>query len=172
MGDPAHLTVRTTGPDRTRALGEATATLLRAGDVVSMTGELGAGKTCFVQGVARGLGVTTRVTSPTFLLVKTYPDGTLPLVHCDVYRLDTLQDVHDLGDEVMAPDAVTFVEWGDAVAALLPADRLEVELLLDDPDDPDADRVVHLRGHGDWATRLAALADAWDGAPDGRAGSC
>jgi len=71
-----------------------------------------------------------------------------------------LQDVLDLGDEVLAPDVVTFVEWGDAVAALLPDDRLEVELTLADPHDPDGDRLVRLRAHGGFAQRLPAIADA------------
>lgn len=164
MGEARGLRLRSKGPDDTRDLAAAASAVLLAGDVVSMTGELGAGKTCFVQGIARAFGVTQRVTSPTFLLVKTYDEGRLPIVHCDVYRLDRLQDVHDLGDEVMAPDAVTFLEWGDAVAPLLPDDRFEVELLIDDPDDVDADRIVHLRGYGAGADRideLATLCDRW-----------
>jgi tRNA threonylcarbamoyladenosine biosynthesis protein TsaE len=171
MAEPAHLTLRSSGPDDTRALAAAAAPVLHPGDVVSLTGELGAGKTCFVQGAARELGITDRVTSPTFMLVKTYA-GTLPIVHCDVYRLDTLQDVYDLGDEVMSPSAVTFVEWGDAVAALLPDDRLDVELLIDDPDDVDADRLIHLRGRGRWRQRLPQLEAACDRWVDRTAAGC
>lgn len=118
----------TSSPDETRAIGAAIAELLGPGDVVALSGELGAGKTCFVQGAAGGLGVQQRVTSPTFVLVRLYEEGRLPVVHCDVYRLDRLQDVYELGDDVLAPDVVTFVEWADAVAPLLPDDRLEVEL--------------------------------------------
>jgi tRNA threonylcarbamoyladenosine biosynthesis protein TsaE len=154
------LTCRTTGPDHTRDLAAALAEVLRAGDVVSLAGELGAGKTCFVQGAARGLGVTGRVTSPTFTLVRSYLDGRLPLVHCDVYRLDRLHDVLDLGDEVLAPDVVTFVEWGDAVEPLLPDDRLDVEVVVADPHDPDGDRLVRLRCLGRFAGRRDELADA------------
>jgi tRNA threonylcarbamoyladenosine biosynthesis protein TsaE len=123
------LTLTSSGPDDTRALAAALASLLRAGDVVALAGELGAGKTCFVQGAVRGLGVEARVTSPTFVLVRHY-QGRLPVVHCDVYRLDRLQDVHDLGDDVLAPDVVTFLEWADAVQPLLPEDRLEVVIRL------------------------------------------
>jgi tRNA threonylcarbamoyladenosine biosynthesis protein TsaE len=159
MREAPGLTLRSSGADDTRALAAAAAPLLRRGDVVSLTGELGAGKTCFVQGAARALGVTARVTSPTFVLLRTYA-GTVPVVHCDVYRLDRLQDVYDLGEEVMAPEAVTFLEWGDAVTALLPDDHLEVELLIDDPEDVDADRRLHVRGHGAWADRLDELAAA------------
>ena len=164
---PADLLLRSTGPDTTRAVAAAIAPLLRPGDVVALSGELGAGKTSFVQGAAHGLGVTGRVTSPTFTLVRTYPDGRLPVVHCDVYRLDRLQDVLDLGDEVMAPDVVTFVEWGDAVAPLLPDDRLEVELTAVSGDDGgdaaenEPDRLVRLRPCGpSWLARADALADA------------
>jgi tRNA threonylcarbamoyladenosine biosynthesis protein TsaE len=158
------LTLRSRDADETRALAGALAPHLHAGDVVALSGELGAGKTCFVQGAARALGVTDRVTSPTFMLVKVHEGASVPVVHADVYRLDRLQEVEDLGDEVMSPDAVTFLEWGDAVAALLPDDRLDVDLLIDDPDDVDADRIVHLRGHGSWAARLddvAASCAAW-----------
>jgi tRNA threonylcarbamoyladenosine biosynthesis protein TsaE len=161
----ADLTCHTTEPEHTRALAAAIATVLRAGDAVALSGELGAGKTCFVQGAARGLGVAARVTSPTFTLVRSYPDGRLPIVHCDVYRLDRLHDVLDLGDEVLAPDVVTFVEWGDAIAPLLPEDRLDVELVLGDGGDPDAQRTIRLRAHGTWRDRLAELSRAvqpWD----------
>lgn len=165
------LHLRTTGPEQTRAVAAAVAGHLEAGDVVALTGELGAGKTCFVQGAARALGVDAPVTSPTFVLVRNYV-GRLPVVHCDVYRLDRLGDVLELGDDVLAPDVVTFVEWGDAVASLLPADHLEVELMSfpgvdeDDlgPADPASDgalpRQLVLRLHGRAAGRHGALADA------------
>ncbi|PSO48678.1 MAG: tRNA (adenosine(37)-N6)-threonylcarbamoyltransferase complex ATPase subunit type 1 TsaE [Actinobacteria bacterium QS_8_72_14] len=85
----ARLTLRTSGPRDTRALAAALAEAFESGDVVSLTGELGAGKTCFVQGAARGLGVSTRVTSPSFLLRRDY-EGRVGVVHLDVYRLDDL----------------------------------------------------------------------------------
>ena len=153
------VTLRTVAPDETRAVAAAAAPLLRAGDVVALSGELGAGKTCFVQGAASGLGLTDRVTSPTFMLVKTYTAGRLPVVHVDVYRLNRLQDVLDLGDDVFAPDAVTFVEWGDAVTSLLPDDHLDIEIVhAGDPDD--VERRIRLQGHGSWAPRMEALATA------------
>jgi tRNA threonylcarbamoyladenosine biosynthesis protein TsaE len=154
------LTCRTAGPEHTRELAAALAPVLRAGDAVALSGELGAGKTCFVQGAARGLGIAARVTSPTFTLVRTYDDGQLPVVHCDVYRLDRLHDVLDLGDEVLAPDVVTFVEWGDAIEALLPDDRLDVELVLVDAADPDGDRLLRFRAGGRWRDRLDELTAA------------
>ncbi len=171
MDTPSHptLVLHSDAPETTRAAAAAIADLLRAGDVVALSGELGAGKTCFVQGVARAFGVTAHVTSPTFVLVKLYDEGRLPITHTDVYRLSTLRDVDDLGDEVMAPDRVTFLEWGDAVRALLPDDHLEVELLLDDPegagpgDEREPVRRLVLHGHGSWVERwddlVAATAD-------------
>jgi tRNA threonylcarbamoyladenosine biosynthesis protein TsaE len=155
---------RTDTPDATRDLAGALAAMFRAGDVVSLSGELGAGKTCFVQGAVRALGVTDRVTSPTFVLVRTYPTDP-PVVHCDVYRLDTLRDVLDLGEDVAGPDHLTFVEWGDAVAAVLPTDRLDVDIVLaDDAGDDEPGRLLRLEGHGRWVARLAEARDrgrAW-----------
>ncbi len=159
MNLPVGVTLATEDAEATRTVGASLAAHLRPGDVVALAGELGAGKTCLVQGVARALGIEVAVTSPTFVLVKSYA-GRLPLVHVDVYRLDRLQDVLDLGDEVFAPEAVTFVEWGDAVAAVLPDDRLDVELVLADPADLDATR-RHLRltAHGSWEQRLPDVVD-------------
>jgi tRNA threonylcarbamoyladenosine biosynthesis protein TsaE len=154
---PATVRLRTAEPDATRAAGAAVADVLQPGDVVSLTGELGAGKTCFVQGAADRLGVTRRVTSPTFVIVKTYPEARVPIVHVDVYRLNRLQDVLDLGDEVFAPDAITFIEWGDAVARLLPEDHLEIELVHDDGESAGTARRIALHARGRFATRVPAL---------------
>lgn len=152
----AELTLHTTSPVATQRLAAAVADVLRPGDAVALSGELGAGKTCFVQGAAGALGVTGRVTSPTFMLMRMYEEATPPVVHCDVYRLDHLQDVLDLGEEVLAPDVVTFIEWGDAVRPLLPDDRLEVEVLVAGDN---GTRTLHLRGHGTWALRVPDLED-------------
>jgi tRNA threonylcarbamoyladenosine biosynthesis protein TsaE len=174
------LHLRTAGPDDTRAVAAVVARHLEPGDVVALSGELGAGKTCFVQGAAVELGVDRPVTSPTFVLVRHY-EGRLPIVHCDVYRLDRLGDVLELGDEVLAPDVVTFVEWGDAIATLLPDDRIEVDLRSDGAvaegpatdDDPAATaqpRVLQLRLRGRTAARgdLLAAALGHDRAVDDR----
>lgn len=148
------LYLHTSGPDDTRALAAAVASGLRPGDVVALTGELGAGKTAFVQGAARALGVERRVTSPTFTLVRDYP-GDIPIVHVDVYRLDHLRDVIELGEEtILGPDHVTFVEWGDAVSPLLPPDRLEIELSLGDSP---GRRDLTLTAYGAWTGRVVDL---------------
>lgn len=158
---PTELVCATASPAETRQLAAVVAATLRPGDVVALTGELGAGKTCFVQGAAAGLGVTERVTSPSFVLRREY-EGPVPVAHLDVYRLDTLQDVVELGfEELLDEGRVTFVEWGDAMRPLLPADHLEVELRLPPLDAADEDRRLVLRPHGDdWRRRLAVLAPA------------
>jgi tRNA threonylcarbamoyladenosine biosynthesis protein TsaE len=160
------LHLRTHSPSQTRDLAAAVAKALRPGDVVALTGELGAGKTCFVQGAAAALGVTERVTSPTFVLRREY-GGRVAVVHLDVYRLDTLSDVLELGyEEIVDTAAVTFIEWADAMSPLLPPDHLEVELRTElnpaaaDADaDADARRLI-LRPRGnDWRRRLGELFD-------------
>lgn len=153
----SELALRTSGPDDTRELAAAIAPLLRAGDVVALTGELGAGKTVFVQGAAAALGIERRITSPTFVLVRVYEEVEPPVVHADVYRLDRLHEVYDLGEDVGRADGITFVEWGDAISTLLPGDLLEVELLLQDAD---TDRAVRLCMHGRWQGRMPELHDA------------
>src|SRR6266480_51664 len=116
------------GAEDMRALGEALAGVLVPGDVIALTGDLGAGKTTLVQGAAQGLGITDDVTSPTFTLVREYR-GRFPVYHVDVYRLDRIQEVIDLGfEELLDPDGVTFVEWGDLIEGLLPDAYLEIEL--------------------------------------------
>jgi len=120
--------------DDTRAVGAALSGCLRRRDAMILTGELGAGKTTLVQGIARGLEVSMPVVSPTFTLVREYR-GRLDLAHVDVYRLDRIQDVMDLGlEELGDGEAVLLVEWGDAIEELLPADHLTIELTTA-PDD-------------------------------------
>ena len=144
----------TKGADGTEAVGEALAPLLRVGDLVVLTGDLGAGKTTFVKGLARGLGVDQPVTSPTFTIVQEY-DGRIPVAHVDVYRLDRLQELHDLGFEELLEERVTVVEWGEAVAAALPRDRIDVRLAMTDDDDR---RVVEVDAFGpSWAARAGEL---------------
>lgn len=147
--------LRTSGARDTHAVGAGIAALLRTGDVVVLSGDLGAGKTALAQGIAAGLGVTDRVVSPTFALARRY-EGRVPLHHLDVYRLDRVQEAIDLGLEELLGDGVVVVEWGEGVHELLPADRLDVGLALDDTDENA--RVVTLTGHGaGWAARAAEL---------------
>jgi len=140
--------------DETRKSAAALAELLVPGDVVSLAGELGAGKTAFVQGAARALGVEEPVVSPTFVLVREYR-GDMPIYHVDVYRLDRLQEVHDLGfEDFLDPGGVVFVEWGDAVEALLPDSHLRVELTTEE----DQARLIRVSARGPaWAPRWERL---------------
>ena len=156
--------IQTATADDTRAVGESLAALLRARDAVALTGELGAGKTTLVQGIARGLGVADQVVSPTFTLVREYRGTELELAHVDVYRLDRVQDVMDLGlDELGDGEAVLLVEWGDAVEALLPADHLVIELTT--AAGSAEDRTIAFTPVGpSWlarAHRLSASLDPW-----------
>ena len=141
--------------DDTRALAAEIAALAKPGDLVVLSGDLGTGKTAFAQGFARGLGVDEPVTSPAFILVRTY-EGRLPMIHMDVYRLDQMQELVDLGiAELLDEGAVTLVEWGDAVTPGLPADFLEVR--LDTGTAPD-DRLLTVRSVGpSWPPRAQAL---------------
>jgi tRNA threonylcarbamoyladenosine biosynthesis protein TsaE len=160
------LELRTETAEETRAVGEALAGLLEAGDAVVLTGELGAGKTTLVQGVARGSGVQEHVVSPTFTLVREYA-GRLDLTHVDVYRLDRVQDVVDLGlDELGDGRSVLLVEWGDAIEDLLPGDRLRVELTTADPLGGEARRIVMTSASPAWAGRWDRLEESvrpWGG---------
>lgn len=151
--------LRTRSAEETRELASALGALLDAGDVLVLAGDLGAGKTTFTQGLAASLGVTTPVTSPTFTLVHEYV-GRVPIVHIDVYRLEHLQEVHDLGfDELVGGDAVAVVEWGDILGPLLPPDRLQLTFEYE-PDDENA-RLVTLARHGvRWAGRADVLSRA------------
>jgi tRNA threonylcarbamoyladenosine biosynthesis protein TsaE len=150
------LALRSSSPEDTRAVAAAVAPALVPGDVVALSGDLGAGKTCFVQGAAAALGVKERVTSPSFVLVREY-HGAFPILHLDVYRLSNLQELTDLGyEEFLDPSWVVFVEWGDAVGPLLPPSFLEVLIRASDDD---ARRIeLHARG-ASWDRRLATLFD-------------
>jgi len=146
----------TRSTDETLALAGSVGELLRPGDVVSLAGDLGTGKTVFARGLARALGVEDPVVSPTFTIVREY-EGRVPVVHVDVYRIDTFQELHDLGfEEVLRDDAVTLVEWGDVIDGMLPGDRLDVRLAAGAGDD---ERVIEIEGHGrSWRARAAELA--------------
>ena len=144
--------------DQTRELAAAIAALVVPGDIVLLSGDLGAGKTAFVQGFARAVGVEEQVTSPTFTIAKSYA-GRIRLHHLDVYRLDHLQEAEDLGlAELVDDGSVTIIEWGEAVAPVLPADYLAVALAYGDGDD---DRLLSLRPIGErWSARTRALTAA------------
>jgi tRNA threonylcarbamoyladenosine biosynthesis protein TsaE len=152
--------VRTANVSATRALAADVARIARGGDVIVLAGEMGAGKTAFTQGFARALGVVESVTSPTFTLVQSYPaDRGLTLHHLDVYRLDRMAEVSDLGlDELIDRQSVTIIEWGDAIVDVLPDDRLEIVFEFGDDED-ERDVSIDVLGPS-WRKREQALTDA------------
>lgn len=151
------ITAVTKSAEDTRELAAVTASLVKSGDVILLAGELGAGKTCFTQGLGRALGVVEQITSPTFTLMRPYGGSTLRLLHCDVYRLDHLREIVELGIvELMDDDAVAVIEWGDMAEPVLPADFLEIRITYDDDSD-DTRRFAFRSVGGSWATRTNAL---------------
>ena len=119
----------TTSPERTEALGERLGERLRGGEVIAYRGELGAGKTAFTRGLARGLGISVRVTSPTYTIVNEYGGGRLPLFHFDMYRLHDADDLFDIGwEDYLERGGVCAVEWSENVMDALPEDTVWVRI--------------------------------------------
>lgn len=144
----------TTSPEGTERIGGLLAPLLRPGDVIALSGDLGAGKTHLVQGVARGLGVAEPVTSPTFNLLLVHP-GRLPLYHFDLYRLENAQQLEDIAFfETIESDGASMIEWGDRFPEALPADHLLVVIHRSGEES----RELVLTASG---ARSAELADTW-----------
>jgi tRNA threonylcarbamoyladenosine biosynthesis protein TsaE len=140
--------------EETRALGRAIGSLLAAGDVVLLAGGLGAGKTELTKGIAEALGVQGPVASPTFTIAQRHA-GRVPLLHVDIYRLDRVQELLDLGLEEELDEVVTVVEWGDVAAAHLPRERLEIRLERGAADD-DRHVTVSPEGPG-WHARAGEV---------------
>jgi tRNA threonylcarbamoyladenosine biosynthesis protein TsaE len=167
LPDPAGFAVRlrTTSPDDTRALAARAAALLRGGEVLLLHGPLGAGKTCFVQGLCAALGIAEEVTSPTFTLANRYA-GRLVVHHLDFYRIEPQADLDDIGvdavlEEVESGEAVLVAEWP---ARLEPLVRRRLEVLILPGETPEM-RLWYLRGVPDLAPAWAALAADAGGGP-------
>ncbi len=136
-------------------LGRRIAELVRRGDVIVLTGPLGAGKTVLAQGIGAGLGVHTGVVSPTFVLARMHPEGRLPLVHVDAYRLGGFAELDDLDLDSDLADSVTVIEWGEGVGDRLASGYLHVRL---DRSAVDERRTAVLSGIGaGWPERLGEL---------------
>ncbi len=152
--------VTTSSAAETAALARTLSAFLQAGDVLALDGDLGAGKTTFVQGLARGLGSPENATSPTFVLMRIYR-GRLPIYHFDVYRIEQIEELDDIGaEEYFWGDGVAVVEWADRIVSALPSDRLEVRFESSGL----TQRKIHLSGHGprhqDLCTRLSRALEA------------
>ncbi|WP_406455731.1 tRNA (adenosine(37)-N6)-threonylcarbamoyltransferase complex ATPase subunit type 1 TsaE [Streptomyces sp. NBC_01622] len=153
--EPLSVSITVNSPEQMRELGRRLAKLLRAGDLVMLTGELGAGKTTLTRGLGEGLGVRGAVTSPTFVIARVHPslgDGP-PLVHVDAYRLSGgLDDMEDLDLDVSLPESVIVVEWGEGKVEELTDDRLSVVIHRAVGDTTDEVRHVTVTGLGErWA---------------------
>jgi len=174
MPERLELCALSTGPEATELFAAALAGCLQQGDVLSLNGDLGAGKTCFTKGLGRALGVVDAITSPTFTLATTY-DGPIRFNHLDVYRLAGPEQAQDLDLADLTEDGVTVVEWGDRIARELPETvlRIEFEYVEFDPD-PHGDgsdahldnhRRLYLCGYGaSWSKRshiIAATLEPW-----------
>jgi tRNA threonylcarbamoyladenosine biosynthesis protein TsaE len=145
----------------THAIAGVIAGLVRPRDIIVLAGDMGAGKTAFTVGFTRALGVREedQVSSPTFTLVHSYNSGRIPVLHADLYRLNSMAEVADLGlREQVDLGAVALVEWGDVAAEVI-GDSLTIELSHDDDDDDARDIVISVEGHG-WDTRWDKLRDS------------
>ncbi|HEY3834497.1 MAG TPA: tRNA (adenosine(37)-N6)-threonylcarbamoyltransferase complex ATPase subunit type 1 TsaE [Acidimicrobiia bacterium] len=146
--------------DDTRAIAAGIAGVLQPGDVVVLDGGLGVGKTTFVQGAVAALGNAAVVTSPTFAIVQQYGGGPTEIAHVDAYRLDRVQELHDIGfDELLDGNTIVFVEWGERVRAMLPDDRVTVTLTMAyEQGAPADDRTLVVEHLGDsWLARAPEL---------------
>lgn len=167
------LSVRTKSPDETRALGERVGGLVLPGEVLLLTGDLGTGKTTFVQGLGRGLEVDEAPRSPSYVMMHTY-EGRYPLLHVDLYRARSAGEVRELGlDQMLEPPRVAVIEWGEKATSVVTDDYLELEFVWDEVSEDV--RVISFRPFGRWRGRMRELGDAvrdWAtvGAPDGRRG--
>ena len=116
-------------PQETEALGQKLAAQLSPGDIIAFSGDLGSGKTAFTRGLAKGLGIEERVTSPTFTIVNEYEGGRLPLFHFDMYRLGSSDELFDIGwEDYLARGGVCAVEWSENVAGALEDEPIRVDI--------------------------------------------
>jgi tRNA threonylcarbamoyladenosine biosynthesis protein TsaE len=157
-GGSGSMNLRLPTVDDTRSFGARLGALLRAGDLVVLSGPLGAGKTALVQGIGAGMDVTGRIASPTFVLARVHPaalPGGPALIHVDAYRLGSLDEVDDLDLDVDADSSVTVVEWGAGMVERLAEAWLTVSL---ERTDESEERLATLTPHGgDWAARLGTF---------------
>lgn len=134
----------TESPEETEELGVRMGERVKAGTVIAFTGDLGAGKTAFTRGLARGLGIRDRITSPTFTIVNEYEGGRLPLFHFDLYRLGSSDELFDIGwEDYLTRGGVCAVEWSENAADALDEDVIRVDIRRGDQD---GQRIIEIGG--------------------------
>ncbi|MBQ1315576.1 MAG: tRNA (adenosine(37)-N6)-threonylcarbamoyltransferase complex ATPase subunit type 1 TsaE [Erysipelotrichaceae bacterium] len=149
--------VVTDSPQKTKALAEMIGRAVSAGTLITLSGDLGAGKTTFTQGLAKGLDIDRKVTSPTFTIMKEYK-GRLPLYHIDAYRLENI--TQDLGfEDYIDGDGVCVIEWANFIEYVLPDQLLNIEFTINDDDS----RTLTLQGHGDkYEEVISKICTQWE----------
>ena len=126
--------IRTESPEETQTLGEELGSTLKAGDVVALIGDLGSGKTCLTQGIARGVGIAQGevVSSPSYIIINEY-DGKIPIYHIDLYRLETDAEIAELGlGEYINSDGICIIEWAERMAEGLPDTCIKIHIAWED----------------------------------------
>ena len=124
--------IETNSSEETYELGESLGCKAGAGQIYTLIGDLGTGKTVFTQGFARGMGVKEYVNSPTFTILQVYEDGRLPLYHFDVYRIEEPEEMEEIGyEDYFFGDGVTLIEWADIIGELIPDDAVRIEISKD-----------------------------------------
>lgn len=124
--------IETYGPEETKELGEKIGRQARAGQIYTLTGDLGVGKTVFTQGLARGLGIEEPVSSPTFTIVQVYEEGRIPLYHFDVYRIGDVEEMEEIGyDDYFFGEGVCLIEWAELIRELIPEQAIGIRIEKD-----------------------------------------
>ena len=124
--------IETKNPEETFALGQKIGVTAAPGQVYTLTGDLGVGKTVFTQGVAAGLGITEPVNSPTFTIVQVYEEGRLPFYHFDVYRIGDIEEMEEIGyDDYFFGEGICLIEWAELIEEILPEDRISITIEKD-----------------------------------------
>lgn len=126
------MTIETNSSEETFALGQKLGEQAKAGQIYNLNGDLGVGKTVFTQGIARGLGITEAVSSPTFTIVQVYEEGRLPFYHFDVYRIGDIEEMEEIGyDDYFFGNGVCMIEWAELIEELIPENSIHVTIEKD-----------------------------------------
>lgn len=142
------VTFTTSSPEETEALGEKIGRRLQRGDILTFKGELGAGKTCMIRGIAKGLGIKDRITSSSFVIMRVM-EGDIPVYHFDLYRLENEEELIDIGyDEFLFSNGVSLIEWPEKLENLIGSDFLSVEIQYDEQDESFLRRIIKITPSG------------------------